>query len=104
MRLCVIKLFGLESYEIAALPHDQELQINEYVAVTYQNDWYAGVVEKGTDIKTGLVRFMARCRIRGYLQWPVWEDKQIVKTDFVLKHVFFLLKEVDNGNLMKLNI
>jgi len=59
--------------------------LNEYVAIAYQDDWYPGCIAKVIDNDTAIVKFMTPCQKAGYFQWPSRDDKQTVKTQFVLK-------------------
>ncbi|XP_045173195.2 uncharacterized protein LOC123534827 [Mercenaria mercenaria] len=62
----------------------EQLCVNEYVAIAYQDNWYPGVVEKVVDDTTIVVKFMAPCRKNGYYQWPSRDDRQVVNKQFVL--------------------
>ena len=70
------------------LPEIDKFELNEYVAVAYQDSWYPGCVESITENETAVVKFMTPCRIPGHFKWPQRQDKQTVQKQFVLKRGF----------------
>ncbi|KAH3818948.1 hypothetical protein DPMN_120676 [Dreissena polymorpha] len=68
---------------------DVQFFINEYVAVSYQDNWYPGMVQKvAKDLKTLTVNFLARSNNTGHFIWPNRKDEQEVNTQFILSHGF----------------
>ncbi|KAH3790372.1 hypothetical protein DPMN_168571 [Dreissena polymorpha] len=61
------------------------VKTGNYVIVAYQDQWYLGYVVKiDTDQKILKVKFMTPCHQKGLFMWPMRDDIQNVKPDFLL--------------------
>ena len=67
------------------LPQIDKFELNEYVAVAYQDTWYPGCIDCIIDNETATVQFTTPCRIPGHFKWPQRQNKQTVQKQFVLK-------------------
>lgn len=54
-----------------------EINMNQYVVVAYQGNWYPGFVETLTNENEVQTNFMIPCKQKGYYQWPLRPDKQL---------------------------
>ncbi|KAH3878782.1 hypothetical protein DPMN_002681 [Dreissena polymorpha] len=67
--------------EFINMHSDVQFFINEYVAVSYQDNWYPGMVQKvAKDLKTLTVNCLARTNNTGHFIWPNRKDEQEVNT------------------------
>jgi len=78
------------------LPQIETFELNEYVAVAYQDMWYPGCVVQTESNDMATVNFMTRCRKPGVFMWPSREDEQLVSRDFVIQRGF-VPECVNNG-------
>lgn len=69
-------------------PNDYTFEMNEYVAIAYQDSWYPGIVVGKTENECASVKFMTPCRKQGYFQWPARDDIQTVNRKFIISKQF----------------
>ena len=90
-----------EAHLLEKLPVNEEISVNEYVAVAYDDAWYPGMAIK-TKENGVVVKFLGCTKTPGVYQWPRRDDIQEVCPKYILRKGF-VPECMNSGRMWKIS-